>query len=44
MTDVIRCEHCHTPIAVGRIEAGSLHIKCKRCGHKTLVLPSSKAA
>jgi DNA-directed RNA polymerase subunit RPC12/RpoP len=42
--EVIRCESCHTPIAVGRIDAGALQIKCKRCGFKTLVLPKTKAA
>lgn len=44
MSDVIRCEKCHTPIAVGRIEGGALQIKCKRCGHKTLVIPEVKVA
>lgn len=44
MSDVIRCEHCHTVIAVGRIDAGGLTIKCKRCGYKTLVIPAKVVA
>jgi ribosomal protein L37E len=44
MSDVIRCEGCHTPIAVGRIDAGALAIKCRRCGYKTLVLPQKECA
>jgi DNA-directed RNA polymerase subunit RPC12/RpoP len=41
---VFKCAHCKTPIAVGHIEAGDLMIKCKRCGEKTRVGPTSKAA
>ena len=42
--EVVRCEGCRTPIAVGRIEAGALTIKCKRCGYKTLVMPQKVCA
>lgn len=44
MAEVVRCEKCKTPIAIGRIEAGALQIMCKRCGYKTLVVPSQKVA
>ena len=43
MTDIIRCEQCHRPIAVGRLEAGQLDIKCHRCGYKTRIVPAPKA-
>lgn len=42
VSDVIKCEQCRTPIAVGHIEAGALHILCRRCGHKTWVVPDTK--
>jgi uncharacterized paraquat-inducible protein A len=42
VSDIIKCEQCHSPIAVGRIDAGALHILCRRCGHKTWVVPEVK--
>ena len=44
MSQVYVCEKCRRPIAVGKLEAGALQIKCKSCGYKTLVIPEGKAA
>ena len=39
-----RCDKCKALLAVGRVEAGAIQIKCKRCGFTKLILPERKAA